>query len=92
MRILVLAGLFSLAALPAAYAAEATEECQLDESRRAARERLDTTTLTQQPAAAPATNVAQREGAEAGARAEPIRRRSGKRIPDAELIGPRGAL
>ncbi|MDZ4693190.1 hypothetical protein [Terricaulis sp.] len=43
------------------------------------------------PAPAASQTTAQREAADA-ARLIAERRRSGKRIPDAELIGPRGAL
>jgi hypothetical protein len=91
MKVLVMAGLFTVAMTPFAMAAEDTSECQLDENRRAAEQRVDTPT--------PAPNVArptvaERQVAE-GAPVRPVvveRRRSGKRIPDAQLIGPRGAL
>lgn len=89
MKVWVLAGLFTAAMAPIAAAAEDVSECQLDESRRAAAERVD------QPPASPASvaraTVAQR--APETTQRQPVeRRRSGKRIPDAELIGPRGAL
>jgi hypothetical protein len=91
MKLLAFVGLFSVAAMTFAYAAETTEECQVDVARRAARERVDAAAGAQ--TAAPTAVVVQRVAAEAVARAEPARgRRGGKRIPDAELIGPRGAL
>lgn len=90
MRLWILAGLFSLAAAPVAAAAEATAECQLDESRRAQQQRAE------QPAQPPASiarpTMAQRDVAAEPPRTLAERRRTGKRIPDAELIGPRGAL
>ncbi len=93
MKVLILAGLFSVAAIPFAAASETVAECELDDARRA----------EQQPVEAPASQpnvarptIAQRDEAaqreEAGQRADGVRRRSGKRIPDAELMGPRGAL
>ena len=89
MKTWMLAGLFTVAMAPMAYAAEDTDACQVDEMRRATQERIDappapSTTIVARPA------VAQRDVAEAQ-RAEP-RRRTGKRIPDAELIGPRSTL
>jgi hypothetical protein len=92
MKVWMLAALFTAAMAPAAWADESTAECQLDESRRAPPPRTETAA----PAALATTvrpAVAPRETAEQMAtRAEASRRRSGKRIPDAELIGPRGAL
>jgi len=94
----VLAGLFTVVTAPFAMAAETTAECQLDPDRRSVAQRLDA------PAAPAAPNVGrpattQREvtpppaaAADQVRQAANDRRRSGKRIPDAELIGPRGAL
>lgn len=89
MKVWILAGLFTVATAPIAAAAENLAECQLDDTRRAAAESADA------PAAAPVATaratVAQR--APETTQRQPVeRRRSGKRIPDAELIGPRGAL
>lgn len=112
MKVLVLAGLFSAAAVPFAAAAEVTNECQLDDTRRAVNvQRIDsnavgagggvpgvnTATTTAQPApgaAAPQITAARPAATtrEEAAREEAPRRRGGKRVPDAELIGPRGAL
>jgi hypothetical protein len=91
MKVWVLAGLFTVITAPFAAAAETDAECQLDETRRAAEQRIDGA------AAAPSTarpTVAQRDlsPAEQAVRSTVERRRNGKRIPDAELIGPRGAL
>jgi hypothetical protein len=103
MKIVVLAGLFTAAAIPFAGAAEASAECQVDDTRRTPQVRIDgggpggsapaptVARTTAAPRATPADQIAQREAAEA-AREAAERRRSGKRIPDAELIGPRGAL
>lgn len=92
MKVFVLAGLFTAATVPFAAAAETTIECQLDDTRRAASQ-----SVQPQPAA-PAPTVARPTGATREAAADPAvrtpadRRRGGKPIPDAELIGPRGAL
>ncbi len=83
MKVLILASLLSAAAVPMAVAAENTAECQIDETRRAAQQRAA-------PPAAP--TVARPTTAAQEARTANVRRRSGKRIPDAELIGPRGSL
>jgi hypothetical protein len=92
MKAWVLAGLFTVVTAPVAFAGEDTTECQLDETRRASTQRSDTVAPT---IARP--TVAQREVAPDPA-PRPTgpsgvdRRRNGKRIPDAQLIGPRGAL
>ena len=92
MKVWILAGLFTAAMTPLAAASETTMECQLDDTRRAAAPARSEAPPTPAPATARPT-VAPRETAEqATPRAEAPRRRSGKRIPDAELIGPRGAL
>jgi hypothetical protein len=89
MKVWILAGLFTVATAPIAAAAEDFSECQLDESRRPAAERVDAQAAA--PAATARATVAQR--APETTQRQPVeRRRSGKRIPDAELIGPRGAL
>lgn len=96
MKVWILAGLFTVVTAPFAMAAETDVECQLDESRRAVTQRLDgapppARTNTARPTVAP-RDVAAAEQVDQGVRPTPDRRRSGKRIPDAELIGPRGAL
>jgi hypothetical protein len=100
MKVLVLAGMFTAAAIPFAGAAEAAAECQVEDARRTSHVRIDggsaggsAPTLarpTVAPREAAEEQALQREAAEAARLAE--RRRNGKRIPDAELIGPRGAL
>jgi hypothetical protein len=102
MKLFVLAGLVTVAAVPFAGAAEASAECQVEETRRAQHVRIDNgapggsaPAQTAQPTSAPreaAEQAAQRDAAQAARAAPPERRRNGKRIPDAELIGPRGAL
>jgi hypothetical protein len=89
MRVWVIAGLFTIASAPFAAAAEDISECQLDESRRASHTRADTPPDAPQVAR---PTVAQRDVAEEPVRQPADRRRNGKRIPDAQLIGPRGAL
>ena len=86
MKVWILAGAISALAVPAASAS--TTDCEADDPRRpAAQQRNDAT--ADQPPAERATLV---ERAAPTVRAEPARRRSGKHIPDAELIGVRGAL
>lgn len=102
MKVLVLASVFTAAMVPFAAAAETDAPCQTEEDRRVPQVRINTDvpggsappapTARQTTAPRPTdAQVAQRE-ADAAARAFAERRRSGKRIPDAELIGPRGAL
>lgn len=102
MKVLVLAGVFTVAAIPLAGAAEAAAECQLEEQGRRSQVRIDSGGAGGSAPATPArASSASREGgvAEQTAQRETEnprqtaeRRRNGKRIPDAELIGPRGAL
>lgn len=103
MKLFVLAGLATVAAVPFAGAAEASPECQVEDSRRASHVRIDNgapggsaPAQTVPPAAAPRDVgpdlTVQREATQTARAAPPERRRGGKRIPDAELIGPRGAL
>lgn len=101
MKVWVLAGLFTLASAPAAFALDvATDaECQVDDMRRQM-DQVVTETESGSAAATAAPTVApiarpptQRQASAAPAdRVPATRRRSGKRIPDAQLIGPRGAL
>ncbi|MCX7357127.1 MAG: hypothetical protein NT015_03110 [Alphaproteobacteria bacterium] len=92
MKVLLLAGLITAATVPFAAAAENEIDCQATTRRAAAEERLD------QAPASPAVNtvrpaVVQRDAnADAPRPAVAERRRSGKPIPDAQLIQPRGAL
>lgn len=91
MRVLLLAGLITAATVPFAAAAENEIDCQSGTARRAqAEERLDQAPPS--PAAVARPNAVQREAAETQRPAVPERRRSGKPIPDAQLIQPRGAL
>lgn len=89
MKFWVLVGFFSAAAIPMAAASESSADCQVDDTRPAVQQRADA------PPPAPPANAARptlAQGAETPARPELSRRRTGKRIPDAELIGPRGTL
>jgi hypothetical protein len=90
MKVWILAGLFTVAMAPFAAASESTVECQLDDTRRAAAPRTDAPAPPAPSAVRP--TAAPRVAAEQAPRPEAPRRRGGKRIPDAELIGPRGAL
>ncbi len=98
MKVLVLTGLLTLATAPFASAAETDAECQLDENRRAPQLRIDSDTAnggappTARQTSAPRDSRQQPRVGEETARTTAEGRRSGKRIPDAELIGPRGAL
>lgn len=91
MKMWVLAGLFSVATVPAAFAVESTTECQVDDTRRVVEQRIEAPPAPAAPTIARPT-VAQRDATLAETPRLETRRRSGKRIPDAELIGPRGAL
>jgi hypothetical protein len=104
MRLLVTAGLMTAAAIPLAGVAEAAPDCQVDDTRRAAHVRIEggaaggsapasnAPAQTSTPRETAAEQAVQREDAEPARTVAADRRRSGKRIPDAELIGPRGAL
>ncbi len=89
MKVWILAGLLTAAMAPFAAASETTVECQLDDTRRAAAPRTE---APAPPAPTARPTAAPRVAAEQAPRPEAPRRRNGKRIPDAELIGPRGAL
>lgn len=89
-----------LAATLVAFSAPCVANAQSDLERRTVRIEADSpgggapaTTPRATPATPSPTSAAaaEREAAEA-ARPVAERRRGGKRIPDAELIGPRGAL
>lgn len=87
MKIWILAGIFSAMTIPFAAAAETSADCQLDDARRG------TQRQAAQPQASPSTpRQALADRAAEPARPDAPRRRSGKHIPDAELIGVRGAL
>lgn len=93
MRVLMLAGLFTAVTAPAAMASEYAIDCQPTDMRRAAAEqRLDAPPPPASGAASAARPaVAQAQSAETP-RPASERRRNGKRVPDAELISPRGVL
>lgn len=93
MRVLLLAGLITAATAPfaAASAAENDIDCQATTRRAAAEQRLDQAPPSS-PTAIARPNVVQREAVADAPRPPTERRRSGKPIPDAQLIQPRGAL
>lgn len=85
MRLLLIAGAFWASAIPAAGAGVWPEECELDQARPAMRAQAETVS----PAAAGGSAPTVGEQDKDSAPARPAqRRRYGKPIPDAELIGP----
>ena len=90
MKVLMLAGALAAVAFPTAAAAEAVAPCQTEDARSSMTSDRVEQTVSPAPPAIARQAAAARETAEQ--RSEPARRRSGKRVPDAELIGPRGAL
>jgi hypothetical protein len=88
MKIIVLAGALTAVAFPTAAAAEAVTPCQAEERSALTPDRAEPTVAP--PPSVVRQAAAQREATET--RTETARRRNGKRVPDAELIGPRGAL
>jgi hypothetical protein len=101
MKSWILASFFTAAAVPAAFADEGVTGCQVDDTRQ----RMERVVTDPEAGSAPAPEVAQTvsrpaivqrqaqaQPADRAPQQQPQRRRSGKRIPDAELIGPRGAL
>ena len=94
MKAWILAGLFTVVTAPFAAAAEDTSECQLDEQRAAASRQTEDVVAENEEANVARPTVAQRVVTPNTARRAggTDRRRNGKRIPDAQLIGPRGAL
>jgi hypothetical protein len=89
MKVFVLAGALAAVAFPAAAAADIGEPCPVEETRSSLAPDRAEPVSTPAPTAPSRQSTAQREPE---SRAETTRRRSGKRLPDAELIGPRGAL
>lgn len=99
MKLWIFAGLFTIMSAPVAAAAESTIACDVDDTQRSVQQRVDAS-----PAAPNVTDASKQRGAGVVAprgetasptiaRTEPQRRRSvTRRIPDAELIGGRGAL
>lgn len=101
MKLWFFAGLLTMMWAPMAVAAESTVACDVDDTQQTIQQRADSSP------AAPAVTVKQRGGGRGAvavlprtetaaptiARTEPSRRRGvTRRIPDAELIGGRGAL
>lgn len=101
MKVLILASAFTALSAPLAFAS-GTELPREAEDRRAPQVRIDsgspggsapqTAQTNRSTARAQAEAQAAERDAADEARTFAERRRSGKRIPDAELIGPRGAL
>jgi hypothetical protein len=96
MKLWILAGLTMLASASSAFANEIVDDsaCRADTTAQEARGDVPggatsvQTPSTQRRAVAPP----QRDANAAPVHADTARRRSGKPIPDAELIAPRGAL
>lgn len=87
MKSMVIAGLLSLTSPPVESGGP---PCQAEEGRRAPAPVAGE--VQTQPNVQPQPALAQREVTSGEQRAAPVRRRVGKRVPDAELIGPRGTL
>lgn len=105
MKLWIFAGLFTVMWAPMAVAAESTAACDVDDTQRSVQQRVDsspampTVSDAQKRGGSAASNgvVVAAPRAETAtptvARTEPQRRRGvTRRIPDAELIGGRGAL
>ena len=90
MKILVLAGALAAVTCPTAASAEVIAPCQAEDARSALTSDRAEATVAPAPPQASRQSATQREASDT--RADANRRRSGKRVPDAELIGPRGAL
>lgn len=92
MKNLVLLGaLVAAAAVPGVAAADPIAPCQLEAERTTQPERAEQTAAPTAPtAASPRATQGQRTAEQQATR--DTRRRGGKGVPDAELIGPRGAL
>lgn len=91
MRVVIIAGAISALTCGVAAAAEDQIECQAEDARSQERERVASVPAPPQAIVRPNDGGAR---VLAGAPTQPIapRRRNGKTIPDAELIGPRGTL
>ena len=89
MKVWILTGLFTAVMAPLAAASENPLECQLDDTGRSTQPRIE---APASPAPTARPTAAPREAAVQTTPRETARRRGVKRIPDAELIGPRGAL
>lgn len=93
MKMWVLAALITVATVPVASAFESTTDCQVDDSRRETRvEQRERSDPPASPAATTARTTALATRDTNSRPEQQQRRRNGKRVPDAELIGPRGAL
>jgi len=88
MRVVIIAGAISALTCGVAAATENQIECQAEDARSQERERVASIPAPPQAIVRGGARVL------AGAPTQPIapRRRNGKTIPDAELIGPRGTL
>ena len=97
MKLWILAGVMTIAPMSCAAAAEVGDDaaCQADTTRQDVHADAPQTPATQAPLTPTSRTVAtvQRDGASAPpVHADASRRRSGKPVPDSELIAPRGAL
>lgn len=92
MRSVLAVGVLAIIAWPSVASADEVSPCQAEEPRAAisSTERVEPTAVAAPSVVTLRQAGTQRETAEA--RTDATRRRSGKRVPDAELIGPRGAL
>lgn len=91
MRTLVLLGALAAVAAPGVATAQPIAPCQLEAERTTQPERAEQTAAPTAPTAAPPRATQGQRTAEQQTTRD-TRRRGGKGVPDAELIGPRGAL
>ena len=89
MKVLILAGAITALGAPFAFADETTTECQLDDARRTTHRHTDVAPTAKPDETRP--TLAER-AADPPPPVDAQRRRSGNHVPDAELIGRRGAL
>ena len=99
MKLWILTGFMIVAPVSAAFAAEVGDDtaCQADTTRQDLRVDAQQATQVQVPASPapssrPLAPVQRDASAAAPVHADASRRRSGKPVPDSELIAPRGAL
>jgi hypothetical protein len=97
MKLWILAGLIVVASMSSAMAAEVGDDtaCQADTTRQDVRADAQQTTAAppmSTTAPRPVATVQRDASASPPVHVDASRRRSGKPVPDSELIAPRGAL
>ena len=97
MKLWILAGIMTVAPMSCAMAAEIGDDtaCQADTTRQDIHvdaQQTATAPPPSAPAPRPVATVQRDASASPPVHADASRRRSGKPVPDSELIAPRGAL